>query len=626
MLAAFTVCPEQTSGRIDELDRIMITTVKQKLTANALLALALILVVGASGYLGIDRLDKAVDQVVGNSRGLRQNMRASQMAESVKSDVLTAFQAGSQNAQNKKPMTLATLKEHVDELRASLEGAKRSGFAENIRREIEKASPDVEHYIGTATALVDLAFADYARAQQQLPGFMDEYRNVNDELEIVSNLTDRSTEAAQRDSERTAVVAKTVMYGVCAAAAVILLLVSFVITRGIVRPLDRSILAANAVAAGDLTVRIDEGGRDEVGQLLHALKKMRDDLAEAVGSIQLTADTVSAGAKEIARGNADLSSRTEEQASSLEETASSMEELTSTVKQNAENARQANQLAISASDIAARGGEAGREVVKTMDGISESSRKIADIIGVIDGIAFQTNILALNAAVEAARAGEQGRGFAVVAAEVRSLAQRSATAAKEIKGLIEDSVSRVHNGTKLVEGAGETMEEIATSVKRVTDIMSEIAAASQQQLAGIEQVSNAITAMEHVVQQNAALVEESAAAAENMSGQAEVLTRTVARFKLGDAQPPVQAEQAASVPLPAKEEAPAPQKMERREPVAMLASEPKVERSRVERSKVEHGKVERKEERRAAPARRMKIPADIKPRAGEAGEDDWKEF
>jgi len=593
----------------------MITTVKQKLIANALLALALILVVGASGYLGIDRLDMAVNQVVANSKGLRQTMRADQMHEALKSDVLTAYQAGSQNAQNEKPMTIATLKDHVDELRATIEAAKRSGVAENLKREIDKASPDVEHYIGTANALAELAFTDYGKAQQQLPAFMDEYRNVGDELQIISNLTDRSTEAAQKDSERTVVLAKTIMFGVCAAAVVVLLLVSFVMARGIVRPLDRSIRVANAVAAGDLTIRIEDGGRDEAGQLLHALKKMRDDLAAAVSSIQLTADSVAAGAKEIARGNADLSSRTEEQASSLEETASSMEELTSTVKQNAENARQANQLAIGASDIAARGGEAGREVVRTMDGISESSKKIVDIISVIDGIAFQTNILALNAAVEAARAGEQGRGFAVVATEVRSLAQRSATAAKEIKALIEDSVGRVRNGTKLVEGAGETMEEIAVSVKRVTDIMSEIAAASQQQLAGIEQVSNAIAQMEHVVQQNAALVEESAAAAENMSGQAEVLTSTVARFKINGSQsePVVPV---SSIPARPREDA-APQYMEeRREPVVMLESKPAAEEP----------KQERRRERRAAPARRAKAPPEVKTRLGEAGDEDWKEF
>jgi methyl-accepting chemotaxis protein len=597
----------------------MIATVKQKLIANALLALAITLVVGASGYVGIDRLEGAVNQVVGNSKGLRQHMRADQMHEALKSDVLTAFQAGSQNSQNEKPMTLALLNDHITELRASLAAAKSSGIADNLRREIEKVSPGVEHYIGTASALAELAFADYARAQQQLPAFMEEYGTLGQDLEVVSNLIDRSTEAAQLDGQRTVVVAKTIMYAVCAAAVVILLMVSFVITRGVVRPLDRSIRVANAVAAGDLTIDIDAAGKDEVGQLLFALKKMRDDLAEAVGSIQLTADTVSAGAKEIARGNADLSSRTEEQASSLEETASSMEELTSTVKQNADSARQANQLAIGASDIASRGGEAGREVVRTMNGISESSRKIADIIGVIDGIAFQTNILALNAAVEAARAGEQGRGFAVVASEVRSLAQRSATAAKEIKQLIEDSVSRVRNGTKLVEGAGETMEEIAVSVKRVTDIMSEIAAASQQQLAGIEQVSNAITAMEHVVQQNAALVEESAAAAENMSGQAEVLTRTVARFRLADTQPHA-VQEAPRAALAAREpasDATIPRDDERREPVVMLESRP------VEAEPRE----QRREERRAAPAaRRVRASADIKPRPGAGSDEDWKEF
>ncbi len=252
----------------------------------------------------------------------------------------------------------------------------------------------------------------------------------------------------------------------------------------------------------------------------------------AVEQVETAASHIQVASEEIARGNGDLSSRTEEQASSLEETASSMEELAATSKQNAENARQANQLAIGASDVATRGGEVVRQVVNTMSGISDSSRKIADIITVIDGIAFQTNILALNAAVEAARAGEQGRGFAVVASEVRSLAQRSATAAKEIKALIEDSVGRVQDGTKLVDGAGKTMEEIVTSVKRVTDIISEISAASQEQLSGIEQVSGAVAQMDRVVQQNAALVEESAAAAEELAGQAEVLAQAISRFKL----------------------------------------------------------------------------------------------
>jgi methyl-accepting chemotaxis protein len=262
------------------------------------------------------------------------------------------------------------------------------------------------------------------------------------------------------------------------------------------------------------------------------MKRMREDLANAVAGIRLSAESVSAASKEIASGNAELSSRTEEQASSLEETSASMEELTSTVKQNTESARQANQLAIGASEVASRGSEAMREVMATMGDIADSAKKVVDIIGVIDGIAFQTNILALNAAVEAARAGEQGRGFAVVASEVRSLAQRSAEASKEIKALILRSVERVDGGTKLVQGAGKTMEEVVASSKRVTDIVSEIATASREQLAGIEQVGSAMAQMEHVVQQNAAVVEQTAAAAENMAALADDLNQAVARFTL----------------------------------------------------------------------------------------------
>jgi methyl-accepting chemotaxis protein len=322
------------------------------------------------------------------------------------------------------------------------------------------------------------------------------------------------------------------------AATIVAALSIVVVVRSlIVRPLDAAVAVADRLAGGDLTVRFESTGKDEIGTLLSALECMRSSLAGAVGTIRQSAEGVGSASKQIAAGNAELSSRTEQQASSLEETASSMEELTATVKQNAESARQANQLAIGASSVAGRGGEAMANVIATMEGISQASRKIADIIGVIDGIAFQTNILALNAAVEAARAGEQGRGFAVVASEVRSLAQRSADAAKEIKQLIQNSVERVDGGTKLVEGAGKTMEEIVTSVKRMTDIMSHIATASQQQLSGIEQVGNAVTQMDRTTQQNSAIVGETAAAADNMAMLAGQLNEAVARFSLEEARP-----------------------------------------------------------------------------------------
>ncbi len=306
------------------------------------------------------------------------------------------------------------------------------------------------------------------------------------------------------------------------------------ISRSITRPLIQAVSVAQRVAEGDLTSELQAQSSDETGQLLHAFNSMNENLRKIVGEVRSGSDSIAAASEEIAAGNEDLSQRTEEQASSLEQTASSMEELTSTVMQNAENAKQANQLAAGASEVAVKGGNVIGQVVLTMSSINDSSKKIVDIISVIDGIAFQTNILALNAAVEAARAGEQGRGFAVVAAEVRTLAQRSAAAAKEIKQLIGDSVHKVEDGTRLVDEAGKTMDKIVTSVKRVTDIMSEIAAASQEQSAGIEEVNQAITQMDQVTQQNAALVEEAAAAAESLKQQAHNLVQAVAAFKLAE--------------------------------------------------------------------------------------------
>ncbi len=327
---------------------------------------------------------------------------------------------------------------------------------------------------------------------------------------------------------------QAVVIGAIVASILIGGLCSFSLTRNIYRQLggepDYALKIVRTIASGDLSVQVATRDGDQQS-LLFAMQEMQAHLSKTIGNIRQSADTIATASGQIAVGNLDLSSRTEEQASALEETASSMEELTSTVKQNADNARQANQLAVNASDIAGKGGAVVSQVVTTMGAINESARKIADIIAVIDGIAFQTNILALNAAVEAARAGEQGRGFAVVASEVRNLAQRSAGAAKEIKELINDSVEKVDAGTRLVDQAGATMNDVVASVRRVTDIIGEIAAASQEQTAGIDQINQAITQMDDVTQQNAALVEQAAAASASLQDQAGSLVGAVRTFK-----------------------------------------------------------------------------------------------
>ncbi|MBX3608243.1 MAG: MCP four helix bundle domain-containing protein [Piscinibacter sp.] len=345
-------------------------------------------------------------------------------------------------------------------------------------------------------------------------------------------LLDEATE----DVHATVAATRTLVLSLLAAAVALAAALGFWIIRATTGPLNQAVDVARAVAQGDLTRRIDATGRNETGLLLAALHDMQARLSAIVGEVRGGAESVAAASAQIAQGNSDLSARTEEQASALEQTAASMEELTGTVRQNAENARQANDLASHASSDAARGGDAVGRVVETMKSINESSRRIVDIIGTIDGIAFQTNILALNAAVEAARAGEQGRGFAVVAGEVRTLAQRAAGAAKEIRTLISTSVERVEQGSQQVDRAGTTMTEVVASIRRVTDLMGEISAANGEQSTGVAQIGDAVSQMDLVTQQNAALVEESAAAAESLKVQAQKLVAAVAVFRLaGDA-------------------------------------------------------------------------------------------
>jgi methyl-accepting chemotaxis protein I, serine sensor receptor len=367
-----------------------------------------------------------------------------------------------------------------------------------------------------------------------MPKLFSTYSSAMDALEKVQ--LDRGAHRYQDAQDRFHTVSMAVAVGLAAA-----LLLGWggrmVLMRAIVDPVNAAIDHFNRISEGDLTGRIVATSDNEMGKLSAALQKMQDSLRAAINAVRGGAESINVGVNEIAAGNTDLSQRTEEQAASLEETAASIEELTSTVKQTAENAKQASQLAQGASGLAVQGGELTQQVVGTMQNIVDDSHKIADIVGVIEGIAFQTNILALNAAVEAARAGEQGRGFAVVASEVRSLAQRSAGAAKEIKGLIAESTSRVRSGAELVERSGTTITEIVDSIARVSAIMNEIAAASAEQSVGIDQVNVAVAQMDEVTQQNAALVEEASAAAQSMAGQAQTLRDAVAVFKVTETEP-----------------------------------------------------------------------------------------
>ncbi|MDH4229872.1 MAG: methyl-accepting chemotaxis protein [Nitrospirota bacterium] len=509
-------------------------SVKGKLAGFGLVSIVMAVIVGATGLWGLGTVDRSMDEIVTNSLALRTHMMADMRHDSLKSDVFVALYAASRGDRATLSMAHDDMDENAKQFRLALKENEERDLDSNIKSALSRATPALENYIDSAELILKTSGTDVAAADAMLPDFYKDFDSLAEEMESLSQLIEDATRKAQSQGDQAVVRSRTFIVAMALAAFGLIMVVSMWLSSLIVRPLGAAVSVAGAIAQGDLTRSIQITSDDETGQLLEALKVMNDKLRTTVSDVRMAATTITSGSGEIAQGNSDLSQRTEEQAASLEETASSMEEMTASVKANADNAAKANHLAGSAREQADTGSEVVGKAVTAMQEITHSSKKIAEIIGMINEISFQTNLLALNAAVEAARAGEHGRGFAVVASEVRNLAQRSGNAAGEIKKLIEDSVSKVGNGSALVEETGKALMTIRDSVAKVTDIVSEINASSQEQASGIDQVNKAIAQMDEVTQQNAALVEEAAATSDNLAEEARNLSSLMTFFNVGD--------------------------------------------------------------------------------------------
>ena len=490
--------------------------------------------IGGVGLVNSKRISSAFDESIATSLILSKSQSADMMHDAIRGDVLLSILHAQKHYDAGMVDSEKGFVEHAKEFQDQMAQIAAMSVSDEVKSELAKTAPLIKAYIDSGADVQKLARSDVSAAEIKMGAFNAAYKELEGAMEALSASIEKDVQAFSEETHERVdrAVLFVAIFLVSGTAALVAF--SWWLSQYISRPIEFAVRVAERIAAGDLSAKIQPQGNDESVQLLGTMDRMQTSFSGIVQSVKQSSDSVAAASSEIAQGNNDLSARTEQQAAAIEQTNASMAEMGGTVSQNADAARQANQLAASASSVAVQGGEVVGRVVDTMKDINESSRKIADIISVIDGIAFQTNILALNAAVEAARAGEQGRGFAVVASEVRALAGRSAEAAKEIKTLITASVEKVEHGTTLVDQAGSTMTEVVSSIKRVTDIMGEISAASNEQSLGVSQIAEAIGSMDQTTQQNAALVEEMAAAASSLKQQAQELVQTVAIFKLAE--------------------------------------------------------------------------------------------